>query len=277
MKNQHVFLGRLGAGVLDIAPRKAATTKAAAEPANHELSGKVALVTGGSRGVGAATARALAAAGADVAISFVAWAERAVTVANAIKDLGVRSAAFNTDHGDREQVEKLVARVVERFGRLDILVNNAAITISGKVDELDGDVAEFDRQMAINLGGVVTATRQAAQVMRDGGRIITVGSSMGAHTPYPGLADYAATQAAITAYTRATARDLAARRITANVVQTGFIGTDLHPLDRALEPRVALGRFGEPEEVAAAIAFLASPRASYITGTVLTVDGGYSA
>jgi 3-oxoacyl-[acyl-carrier protein] reductase len=248
---------------------------------SKKLKGKVALVTGGSRGIGAATARALAEDGADVAISYTASADKAEAVVRELKGKGIRAAAFKADQADRSQVEGLVKAVVEQFGHLDILVNNAGVSVNGAVDNPENNLAEFDRQFAVNVGGVAAAVRAATKVMGEGGRIITVGSILGARVPFPGVADYSATKAAVAAYTRGWARDLGPKGITVNTVQPGPIDTDMNPdgtdFSTSLKAMTPLGRYGRPEEVAAAIAFLASPTASYITGTTLDVDGGISA
>ncbi|MBB2913803.1 NAD(P)-dependent dehydrogenase (short-subunit alcohol dehydrogenase family) [Streptosporangium becharense] len=246
-----------------------------------KLAGKVALVTGGSRGIGAATARALAEDGADVAVSYTTSSGKAEAVAGELRARGVRAAAFRADQADPRDVEGLIGAVVEHFGRLDILVNNAAVFVLGPVDGPDGDVAAFTHQQAVNYSGVVATIRAAAKVMEDGGRIITVGSVVSARAGWPGVADYATTKGAAAGYTRAVARDLAARGITANVVQVGCADTDMNPADGVYAPGfmpgIALGRYARPEEIAAPIAFLAGPGASYITGAVLNVDGGYQA
>jgi NAD(P)-dependent dehydrogenase (short-subunit alcohol dehydrogenase family) len=246
-----------------------------------KLTGKVALVTGGSRGIGAATARALAEDGADVAISYATSADKAEVIVSELKRQGVRAAAFRADQAVPAQVEGLVQAVVEHFGRLDILVNNAGVFVTGVVDNPANNLVEFDRQYATNIGGVVAGIRAAAKVMQEGGRIISVGSGIAVRAGFPGMADYAATKSAIVGYTKGAARDLAPRKITVNVVQPGAVDTDMNPATgdfaAVLNAATALGRYGRPEEIAAAIAFLASPGASYITGTTLDVDGGFNA
>ncbi|MEZ7128873.1 SDR family NAD(P)-dependent oxidoreductase [Nonomuraea sp. AD125B] len=245
------------------------------------LTGKVALVTGGSRGIGAATARTLAGDGADVAVSYTTSAGKAEAVVGELQAKGVRAAAFRADQADPRQVETLIGAVVERFGRLDILVNNAAVFVLGPVGGPAGDAAAYAHQEAVNYSGVVATIRAATRVMEDGGRIITVGSVVSVRAGWPGVADYATTKGAAAAYTRAVARDLAPRGITANVVQVGCADTDMNPADGVYAPGflpgIALGRYARPEEIAAPIAFLAGPSASYITGAVLNVDGGFLA
>jgi 3-oxoacyl-[acyl-carrier protein] reductase len=248
---------------------------------SKELNGKVALVTGGSRGIGAAIARALADDGADVAISYATSADKADAVVKELRKKGVRAEAFRADQANTKEVEGLVETVVKRFGRLDILVNNAGVFASGPVHDRANNLAELERLFAINVGGVATAVRTAAPLMPDGGRIISIGSVAGDTSPWPGVADYSATKGAVAAYTRGWARDLGPRGITVNNVQPGPIDTDMAPQEGevadGLKARTVFGRYGKPEEVAAAVAFLASPAAAYITGTTLNVDGGYSA
>ncbi|MDT0444649.1 SDR family NAD(P)-dependent oxidoreductase [Streptomyces johnsoniae] len=243
------------------------------------LAGRTALVTGGSRGIGAAIALALADEGADVAISYATSREQAEEVVGALARRGVRATAHRADQSDERAVESLVETVAAEFGRLDILVNNAGVSVRGPVDA--GERAAFDRQLAVNLGGVLAAVRTASRVLGEGGRIITVGSTLGSRAGFTTVAEYAATKAAVAGYSRGAARDLAPRGITVNVVEPGAVDTDMNPADGA-EADVqrtanAMGRYGRPEEIAAGVIFLATPAASFITGTTLTIDGGYLA
>jgi len=245
------------------------------------LAGKVALVTGGSRGIGAAIAKELAEQGADVAVSYAASADKAEAVVRELKEKGVRAKTFRADQADAKQVDSLVKSVAKEFGRLDILVNNAGVFAGGAVNDSSADLSALERLFAVNVGGVTAAVRAAVPFLREGGRIITIGSVAGDTTPVPGFADYSATKAAVAGYTRGWARDLGAKGITVNTVQPGPIDTDMAPKDGPvadmLKAGTALGRYGKPEEVAAAVAFLPSPAAAYITGTTLNVDGGFAA
>ena len=195
---------------------------------------------------------------------------------------GVRAHAFKADQADAKAVEALVKSVVERFGRLDILVNNAGVFVTGQVHDRANNLAELDRLFAVNVGGVAAAVRAAAPLMGEGGRIISIGSVVGDATPWPGASDYSASKGAVAAYTRGWARDLGPKGITVNNVQPGPIDTDMNPAANGefanlQNTKTALGRYGKPEEVAAAVAFLASPSAAYITGATLNVDGGFNA
>lgn len=248
------------------------------------LQGKVALVTGGSRGLGAATARALAAAGADVAITYVSSAAAAAGVAAEIEANGVRAAAIQADQADAASAPGVIQAVAERLGGLDILVNNAAIgvTVPRPIDDPEVDDDELDRMHATNYTGVIALIRAAARVMRDGGRIVNVGSGVGTRAGRAGFADYAATKAGLTGYTRGVARDLGPRQITVNMVQAGLMRTPMNSaaspeLLAAMTSSLALQRVSEPEETANVITFLASPAASYITGAVIDSNGGYTA
>src|SRR5258708_5484985 len=191
------------------------------------LTGKVALVTGASRGIGAASARALAAEGANVAISYVASADKAEAVVKELKAKGVEARAFKADQASSREVDQLLKDVAKHFGRLDILVNNAAVAVSGAVDDTNSDTAALDRQDAINVHGVVAAIRAASKLMGQGGRIVTIGSGIATRASFPGLAHYAATKAAIAGYSKGAARDLGPRGITGNVLQPGSIDNDI--------------------------------------------------
>jgi 3-oxoacyl-[acyl-carrier protein] reductase len=245
---------------------------------HHPLAGKVALVTGGARGIGAAIVRRLAQDGADVAFSYAASEDRAQALVKDIEAGGRRAVAVRADQASTEQVAALVKDVHARLGRLDILVNSAGVFVTGTVDDAQADLAAFDRQFDVNVKGVAAAVRAAVPLMSDGGRIVSIGTTGAVHVPFAGAADYIASKAAVAAYTRGWSRDLGARNITVNVVQPGAIDTDMNPQDgpfaQTLKALTPLGRYGRPEEIAAAVAFLAGPDAAYITGATLNVDGG---
>ena len=245
----------------------------------NTLSGKTALVTGASRGIGAAIAKRLAAEGANVAITFTKGADAAASVVNDIERRGGKAIAIQADAADATAVGAAVAKTVATFGGLDVLVNNAGTAIPKPFEETT--LEEMDRVIDINLRGVFIATQAALKQMKDGGRIITIGSCVGERMMTPGLVTYAATKAAVKMFTQGLSREVGHRRITVNAIQPGPIDTDLNPAagDWA-EPQIAataLKRYGSVEDIAAMVAFVAGPEAGYITGTSLTVDGGTNA
>ncbi len=248
-----------------------------------KLKGQVALVTGGSRGLGAAIAEALADQGADVAISYVASAQKAEAVVERLKAKGVRALAVRSDQADTAAAGPLVDAVVAHFGKLDILVNNAAIAVQGRtVDDPELEAEAYDRQWQVNVMGVVATTRAASRKLSDGGRIIFIGSGLGSRVPFSGIADYSGTKAAIAGYARGVQRDLGPRNITVNVVQPGIMQTDMNAavagqLPPGLMEAHAIQRVATVEEVAAAVAFLAGPDAGYIAAGVLDISGGFLA
>ncbi|MCM1967092.1 SDR family oxidoreductase [Streptomyces sp. NPDC002812] len=239
----------------------------------------VALVTGGSRGIGAATALRLARDGADVALTYVDDAEAARAVVGKIEALGRRGLVLRADARDAERAAGAVEETVRSLGRLDVLVNNAGVGVLGPLEGLT--LAEVDRVLSVNVRGVFLACRAAAGRMGRGGRIITIGSCMTQRVPGPGGTLYAMSKAALTGLTKALSRELGERGITANLVHPGPVDTDMNPADgpyaAAQSAVTALGRFGTPEEVAAMVSFLAGPDSAYVTGAEFSVDGGYAA
>jgi 3-oxoacyl-[acyl-carrier protein] reductase len=243
------------------------------------LSGKTALVTGASRGIGAAIAKRLAVEGACVAITYSKGAEAAAAVVDDIERGGGKAIAVQADATDTHAVDTAVAKTVGAFGGLDVLVNNAGTAIPKAFEETT--LEEMDRVIDINLRGVFIATQAALRQMREGGRIISIGSCVGERMMTPGLVAYAATKAAVKMFTQGLSREVGARQITVNTIQPGPIDTDLNPAagDWA-EPQIAntaLKRYGNVEDIAAMVAFVAGPEAGYITGASLTVDGGTNA
>ena len=244
-----------------------------------KLNNKVALVTGGSRGIGAGIAKRLAADGANVAITYTKGADAAQAVVKEIESTGRKAIAIQADAADAAAVKAAVEKTVATLGRLDVLVNNAGTAIPKTFEETT--LEEMDRVIDINIRGVLVATQAALKHMKDGGRIITIGSCVGERMMTPGLVPYSATKGAVKMFTQGLSREVGGRGITVNNVQPGPIDTDLNPAagDWA-EPQVAataLKRYGHVDEVAALVSFVASPEASYITGTNLTVDGGTNA
>ena len=246
---------------------------------SKKLEGKTALITGGSRGIGAAIASRLAADGANVAVTYTKGAEAAAAVVMQIEKGGGKAIAIQADATDSAAVEAAVGKTVATFGRLDILVNNAGTAIPKPFEETT--LEEMDRMIDINIRGTFIATKAALKHIKEGGRIISIGSCVGERNFTPGLTPYAATKGAVKMFTQGLAREVGSRGITVNNIQPGPIDTDLNPAagDWAA-PQIAntaLGRYGHVEEVAALVAFVASPEASYITGANLTVDGGTNA
>jgi 3-oxoacyl-[acyl-carrier protein] reductase len=245
----------------------------------NDLDGKVALVTGGSRGIGAAIARRLAQAGADVALTYLTAGDRAAEVAAAISDLGRRSLVIQADCGDPAAVRGAVVRTVAERGRLDILVNNAGVFPMGPLEEVTLEQAE--RTLAVHTLGSFVAAQAAAEHMREGGRIISIGSCFAERVPYPGLSLYAMSKAALVGMTKGLARDLGARGITATVVHPGSTDTDMNPAagpDADAEREyIALGRYAAPEEIAATVVAIAGDAGRFVTGTAIAVDGGFAA
>lgn len=244
------------------------------------LTGKVALVTGGSRGIGAAIARRLAADGADVALTYVSAEGRAKEVAEDIRALGRRALIVQADSADAQAPASAVHRTAEEFGRLDILVNNAGIFPHGPLEDIT--VEEIDRTLAIHVRATLLSSQAAAAHMREGGRIISIGSGFADRVPQAGITLYAASKSALGGLTRGLARDLGPRGITANLVHPGSTDTDMNPGDSgdnadAQRARTALGHYGTPEGIAATVAHLASGDAGNVTGAAITVDGGANA
>jgi 3-oxoacyl-[acyl-carrier protein] reductase len=244
-----------------------------------KLNEKVALVTGGSRGIGAAIAKRLAADGARVAITYAKDASGASAVVNAIERDGGTAVAIQADATDVQAVKSAVEKTVAAFGGLDVLVNNAGTAIPKTFEETT--LEEMDRVIDINVRGILATTHAALKHMQSGGRIIMIGSAVGERVLAPGLVAYAATKGAVKIFTQALSRELGGRGITVNNVQPGPIDTDLNPAtgDWAVPQKAAtaLDRYGHVEEIAAMVAFVAGPESSYITGANLTVDGGMNA
>jgi 3-oxoacyl-[acyl-carrier protein] reductase len=254
----------------------AATTDADVEQSSHE---RVALVNGGSRGIGAATVRRLAADGIDVAFTYLTSADAAETLVGEYSDEEVTVEAIRADAGNLDEMTDLVERVVDRFGRLDVLVNSAGMTPMGSIEDMTDE--DFEQTINVNVRAPFMLARAAAGVMDKGGRIVNIGSVWGEQVQLANISLYTLSKFAVTGLTRALARDLGPKGITVNCVQPGPIDTDMNPADGemapVLVPMTALERYGEATEVADLIAFLAGPESSYVTGAVLNADGGMNA
>ena len=244
-----------------------------------KLKDKVALVTGASRGIGAAIAKRLAAEGANVAITYAKDAKAAADVVTAIEGTGRKAFAVQADAADADAVRSAVEQTAKTFGRIDVLVNNAGTLIPKPFEE--STLEDIDRMFDINVRGLLVATQAALKHMPDGGRIISIGSCVGERMMTPGLTTYSATKGAVKMFTQGLSREVGRRGITVNNVQPGPIDTDMNPASGEWAPpqvaNTALNRYGKVDEVAALVAFVASPEAAYITGANLTVDGGTNA
>lgn len=249
------------------------------DPNMSHLSGKVALVTGGSRGIGAAIAKHLARDGADVAITYVSSPDKANAVVAEIKSVGRRGVAIQADSADAAAIAAAVHKAAAELGRLDILVNNAGVFVPGAFEDVP--VAELDRIWNVNVRAPIIAIQAAVKHMKDGGRIITIGSCLGERVASPGISIYSMTKGAVANLARGLARDLGPRGITVNVVEPGPIDTDMNPAtgegaaDQARS--TALGRYGAPDDIAAMVAHLADDGGRFVTGASFLVDGGYAA
>ncbi|MDX8447398.1 3-oxoacyl-ACP reductase family protein [Mesorhizobium captivum] len=243
------------------------------------LSGKAAFVTGGSRGIGAAIARRLARDGASVALTYIHGAAQARDVVDEIEAAGGRALAIKADGRDAETIESAVEQATEAFGRLDILVNSAGIWRAAPIDSLS--LADFDESMEVNLRAPFVASKAAARHMAEGGRIISIGSNLAERVTDAGLSAYSTSKAALVGLTKALARDLGPRGITANIVHPGSTDTDMNPADgphaEHQRQKMATPRFGEAEEIAGLVAWLASAEGRFVTGAALTIDGGANA
>ncbi|HIK42580.1 3-oxoacyl-ACP reductase family protein [Thermoleptolyngbya sp. M55_K2018_002] len=243
------------------------------------LADKVALVTGGSRGIGAAIARRLAQEGAAVAFTYARSPQKADELVQAIQATGGQALAIQADSADATAVRSAIATVVSTFGRLDILVNNAGVAALAPIDQFS--MEDFERLLAVNVRGVFIATQEAVRHMGAGGRIIMIGSINSDIVPFVGGSVYALTKGAVASFTRGLARDLGDRGITVNNIQPGPVDTDMNPADGAfaeeLKKAIAIGRYGQADEIAAMVAYLASPAAAYVTGASLKIDGGITA
>lgn len=246
---------------------------------NLPLTGKMALVTGGSRSIGAAIAKRLAADGAAVAITYSASPEKAEAVVASIRASGGRALAIQADAGDPAAVRAAVNRTASEFGGLDVLVNNAGIGIIAPVDQVKFE--DYERMIAVNVTGVFVATQEALRHMKSGGRVIHIGSSMTKYAAFPTASVYTLTKGAVAGFNRSLVRDVGPRGITVNTVHPGPTDTDMNPADgpiaQIVGPGMAIGRYGEAHEIASVVAYLASPESAFVTGADIVADGGFTA
>jgi len=242
---------------------------------------RAAFVTGGSRGIGAAIVKRLAKSGVQVAFTYFSAEDRARQLEQEIAQAGGHAVAIKADNGDVLEVETAVKSAVDQLGRLDILVNSAGVSVFSAVDDKEHPVSDLARLHSVNIAGAAAAVRAATQHMQQGGRIINIGSTFADRIPVAGFADYAASKAALAAYTRGWARDLGSKGITVNTVHPGPTATEMNPdntdFAEHVKQTIALGRYATPDEIAAVVAFVASPDASFMTGSTITVDGGQNA
>jgi 3-oxoacyl-[acyl-carrier protein] reductase len=245
----------------------------------NSLAGKVALVTGGSRGLGAAIAKRLARDGAAVALTYTSSPQKADEVVRGIEAAGGQALAIRADSADVEAVRDAVAQTVKAFGGLDILVNNAGVAAVAPIDEFK--LEDFDRLIAVNVRGVFVATQEAVRHMKEGGRIVNIGSINRDFVPFIGGSVYALTKWAIASFTRGLARDLGPRGITVNNIQPGPVDTDMNPADgpfaAQMKSMIAVQRYGSADEIAGMVSYLASREGAYVTGASLKIDGGSAA
>lgn len=245
----------------------------------NRLAQKVAFVTGGSRGIGAAIARRLAGEGAHVVITYTSAAEKAQEVVRSIEQAGGKAVAIAADNADPQAVTEAVRQTASQFGRIDVVVNNAGIYIGKPLEE--HTLEDFDRIMNINVRAVFLAIREAAQHMPDGGRMITIGSNMADRAGGPQTALYSMSKSALVGLTKGLARDLGPRSITVNLVQPGPIDTDMNPANTAfadqMRSQLSLAEYGTGDDIAGLVAYLASDEGKFVTGSMLTIDGGFNA
>lgn len=245
----------------------------------QHLSGKVALIQGGSRGIGAAIVKRLAAEGAAVAFTYISSTAKAEDLQNSITAKGGKALAIKADSADETAIRNAVSATVEAFGRLDILVNNAGVLAIAPLE--DFKLQDFDQTLAINVRSVFIASQEAAKHMGEGSRIVNIGSTNADRMPFGGGGVYAMSKSALVGLTKGLARDLGPRGITINNVQPGPVDTDMNPADgdfaESLIPLMAVGRYGTADEIAGFVAYLVGPEAGYITGASLTIDGGFGA